>query len=250
MTKLVAAFAAALASVFALPAVAGAAFVPPPLQRQATANPSDVMNVIVLGQPTAAMSDLRAAAKTSGAKKIREFAVIRGMTANITGAQLAALASDPAVRSITPNGRIKGQSVASGLIWQQAIGVDTLWGSSSSPAPDAPAIAVVDSGADLGKTGAFESIAETVDLTGTAGAKDDADGHGTMVASIAAGASAAYPGASPTSRVYPLRVVRTDGTAYAGDVIAGADWIYKNAFKDNIRVANFSLRSSFPNYAM
>src|SRR5207247_11182735 len=34
-----------------------------------------------------------------------------------------------------------------------------------------------------------------------------------------------------------------------GDVIAAADWIYRNAFSTNIRVANFSLRSSFPDYA-
>ena len=32
-------------------------------------------------------------------------------------------------------------------------------------------------------------------------------------------------------------------------MIEAADWIYKNAFSNNIRVANFSLRSSFPNYA-
>src|SRR5262249_35903575 len=212
------------------------------------ANPKATLNVIVLGQPDASMSALREHANHSGAKNIKEFSVIPGMVMNIAGWQLASVASDPAVRSITPNGRVKGQSITSGLIWPQATGVDTLWGSSPSPAPAAPAIAVVDSGADAGKAG-FQSIAPTVDLTGTPGARDD-DGHGTLVASIAAGASSKYPGASPTSRVYPLRVVRSDGTAYAADVIEAADWVYKNAFKDNIRVANFSLSSSSPNYAM
>src|SRR5262249_53099891 len=201
------------------------------------------------GQPTASTSILRDRAKDAGAKNIKEFSVIRGLVANIPGSQLESLASDPAVRSITPNGRIRGPSVTSGLIWPEATGVSPLWGSHGSPAPDAPAIAVVDSGVEPAKADAFGSVRPTIDLTGTPGASD-LDGHGTMVASIAAGASAAYPGASPTSRVYPLRVVRSDGTAYAGDVIAAADWIYKNAVKDNIRVANFSLRSSFPNYAM
>jgi serine protease AprX len=245
----VAALGAATACLVALPGVASAGFVPPPLQQQAAANPGQLLNVIVLGQPTSPMSVLRDRVKAAGAKDIKEFTVIRGMVANVPGSRLASLGSDPAVRSITPNGRVKSQSIASGLIWPQAVGVDTLWGSKAAPAPNAPAIAVVDSGVDPGKSDAFEAVRPTVDLTGAPGAKD-LDGHGTMVASIAASASAAFPGASPTSPVYPLRVVHADGTAYAGDVIAAADWIYKNAFKDNIRVANFSFRSTFPDYAM
>jgi serine protease AprX len=241
-------FVIALACLLVAPAVASAGFVPPPLQNQASTDPDAALNVIVLGQPGTQSSVLKERVKTSGAKIIREFSVIRGLVATLTGSQLLALASDPAVRSITPNGRVKGQSITSGLLWTQAVGVNTLWGSLLAPAPSAPAIAVVDSGIDPSKVGDFgKRLAGIMDFTG-AGGKDE-NGHGTMVAGIAAGASGLYPGVSPTSKIYSLRVVRSDGSSYAGDVIAAADWIYKNAFNNNIRVANFSLRNSFPNYA-
>jgi serine protease AprX len=241
-------FVIALACLLVAPAVASAGFVPPPLQNQASTDPDAALNVIVLGQPGTQSSVLKERVKTSGAKVIREFSVIRGMVATLTGSQLLALASDPAVRSITPNGRVKGQSITSGLLWPQAVGVNMLWGSLLAPAPSAPAIAVVDSGIDTTKVGDFgKRMAGVIDFTG-AGGRDE-NGHGTMVAGIAAGASVLFPGTSPTSRIYSLRVVRSDGSSYAGDVIAAADWIYKNAFNNNIRVANFSLRNSFPNYA-
>jgi serine protease AprX len=241
----------ALACVFAAPAVAKAAFVPPPLQKQAAANPSATLNVIVLGQPSYTSSVLRDHVKSAGGRNLVPFSVIRGMVANLTGSQLLSLASDPTVRSITPNGRVKGQSVASGLLWPLATGVNTLTGSLLAPAPAAPGIAFVDSGIDTSKWMDFgKRIQASLDFTGVSGPSGrDENGHGTMVAGIAAGSSAAYPGASPTSNVYSLKVVRADGTSYMGDVLAAADWIYTHAFSNNIRVANFSLRSSFPNYA-
>jgi serine protease AprX len=248
LSKGPATFVVAMACLLAAPAVASAGFVPPPLQNQAAANPDATLNVIVLGQPGTSSSVLRDRVRTAGGKNVVPFSVIRGMVVNLTGSQLLTLASDPSIRSITPNGRVKGQSIASGLIWPQATGVNTLWGSLLSPAPSAPAIAIVDSGIDTSRTGDFgKRILGTVDFTSSNG--KDENGHGTMVAGIATGASSQYPGASPTSGIYSLRVVRADGSAYTGDVINAADWIYTHAFSNNIRVANFSLRNSFPNYA-
>jgi len=238
-------FVIAIACLLVAPAIASAGFVPPPLQNQATANPDATLNVIVLGQPSTTAAALRERVRSIGGKNIIPFSVIRGMAVNLTGAQLLSLGSDPAVRSITPNGRVKGQSTTSGLLWPQATGVNTLWGSA---APSAPAIAVVDSGIDSSRTVDFgRRILGVVDFTNSNG--KDENGHGTMVAGIAAGASSLYPGASPTSGIYALRVVRADGSSYTGDVIAAADWIYAHAFSNNIRVANFSLRNSFPDYA-
>jgi serine protease AprX len=241
-------FVVAAACLLAVPAVASAGFVPPPLRNQAAANPDATLNVIVLGQPETPSSVLKERVKSAGGKIILQFSVIRGMVTDLTGSQLLSLASDPAVRSITPNGRVKGQSITSGLIWPQATGVDTLRGSLLSPAPSAPAIAVVDSGVDNTRFGDFgKRVLGMVDFT-SSGTRDT-NGHGTMVAGIAAGSSLLFPGASPKSGIYSLRVVRGDGSAYTGDVLAATDWIYTHAFSNNIRVANFSLRNSFPNYA-
>jgi serine protease AprX len=244
-------FLVTVACLLAAPAIASAGLVPPPLQSQAQANPDATLNVVVLGQPTASSSTLRDHVKAAGGKNLVPFSVIRGMTVNLTGSQLLALGADPVVRSITPNGRVKGQSITSGQIWPQAVGVTPLLGSQSSPAPSAPAIAFVDSGIDTSRYTDFgRRIQGVVDFTGSQGpyGRDD-NGHGTMVAGIAAGSSSAYPGASPTSNIYSLKVVRGDGTSTVGDVIAATDWIYTHAFSNNIRVANFSLRNAFPNYA-
>ena len=250
-TKAIAVLVIALACVFGATSVANAGFVPPPLKNQATANPDATLNVIVLGQPTVTASALRDRVRNAGGRNIVPFSVIRGMVVNLTGSQLLSLASDPTVRSITPNGRVKGQSVTSGMIWPLATGINTLAGSLLSPAPTAPGIAFVDSGIDSSKWMDFgKRVQASLDFTGVSGpAGRDDNGHGTMVAGIAAGVSTLYPGASPTSNVYSLKVVRGDGSSYTGDVIAAADWIYKNAFSNNIRVANFSLRSSFPDFA-
>jgi serine protease AprX len=237
-----------VACLLAAPAIASAGFVPPPLQNQAAANPAATLNVIVLGQPGRSASALKDRVRNAGGQNLVPFSVIRGMTVDLTGSELLSLAPDPLVRSITPNGRVKGQSVVSGVLWPQATRVNALWGTLLSPAPSAPAIAVVDSGVDSARTADFgRRILGTVDFTNSNG--KDENGHGTMVAGIAAGASRLFPGASPTSGVYSLRVVHADGSAYTGDVIAAADWIYNHAFSNNIRVANFSLRNSFPNYA-
>ena len=73
----------------------------------------------------------------------------------------------------------------------------------------------------------------------TQGAIDD-NGHGTLVAGIAAGSSAPFPGAAATARLVSIRVVTSDGSARTSDVIAAADWIFQNRARYGIRVANFS----------
>jgi serine protease AprX len=239
----------ALACVFAAPAVAQAAFVPPPLQKQAAAYPRQTLNVIVLGQPRASTDTVKEHVKNVGGSVETTFSVVNGVVADLTGAQVTALGRDTSIRSITPNGRVSGQSVISGRIWPLAANLTSLLSNTlSSSTRRAPGIAIVDSGVDTSRKFDFGNrIAAAVDFTDRGDPGKDDNGHGTLVAGLAAGANS--PSASPTSNLYSLRVVRPDGTAYAGDVIEAADWIYKNAFGNNIRVANFSLRNSFPNYA-
>jgi serine protease AprX len=76
----------------------------------------------------------------------------------------------------------------------------------------------------------------------------DPYGHGTHVASIAAG-SAAYQwpdtsGVAPDASLYDIRVLDENGIGNLADVIAGIDWVVRNAKLLNIRVLNLSLAAS------
>jgi serine protease AprX len=75
-------------------------------------------------------------------------------------------------------------------------------------------------------------------------AKLDGRGHGSMVASMAAGEAPGYAGASPTSNLIDVDVMNDSGMALTSDVIRAADWILANKDAYGIRVANFSLHST------
>ena len=75
---------------------------------------------------------------------------------------------------------------------------------------------------------------------------EDGRGHGTFVASIAAGSAPGRLGASPTSPIVDVDVMDDSGMARTSDVIAGAEWILEHKNEFNIRVANFSLHSARP----
>jgi serine protease AprX len=246
MRRLTIAFALGACALIAPAAVQAAAFVPPPLQSRAAAAPSDQLAVIVLGQPGTTTESIRTKVKAVG-KIDRTFDVISGVSADVSGSALLTLAQDSAILSITPDSRVAKSSVTSGTIWPQATGVSSLW--TDATAAPAPTIAIVDSGIDASRTTDFGGrISAKVDFTGSDDARD-ANGHGTLVAGLAAGASSAYPGAAPNAKLVSLRVVDARGVAVASDVIAAADWIFQHRTQFGIRVANFSLHSAFPNYA-
>jgi serine protease AprX len=74
---------------------------------------------------------------------------------------------------------------------------------------------------------------------------DDQRGHGTFVAGIAAGAASDLAGASPVAPIVSVKVMDQNGQAKTSDVITACQWILDNKAKYNIRVANFSLHSSY-----
>jgi serine protease AprX len=137
-------------------------------------------------------------------------------------------------------------------IWPDAIGASSLWG---YPDPwtgrfsQTPTIAVVDSGVDADRVEDFNGrVVANVNLSSlTPDASGDGDGHGTFVASLAAGSSASYPGTAPGSDIVSIRVMNDFGIAMTSDVIAAADWILANKDAYGIRVANFSLHSAHAN---
>ena len=174
------------------------------------------------------------------------FDFIKGVSLEIAGRRLAQLAQEPGL-TITEDVPVRLSSTDS-HIWPAASGIlPLLW--SPTPGQNAPAIAIVDSGierdrADFGN--GSRVIARKVVTSLAQGSSDDGRGHGTFVASIAAGSAPGRLGASPTSPIVDVDVMDDNGQARTSDVIAGAEWIYKNKDELNIRVANFSLHSARP----
>ncbi len=74
---------------------------------------------------------------------------------------------------------------------------------------------------------------------------DDAYGHGTHVAAIAAGnshvANGAYTGIAPQANIINVRVLGNDGSGSTSDALAAIHWIIKHRAEYNIRVMNFSM---------
>jgi len=110
-------------------------------------------------------------------------------------------------------------------------------------------IAVLDSGIDPNHVSfrdalGFSRIAASRDFTGE-GRTDDAYGHGTHVASTAAGngqvGEGAYTGIAPNANLVNLRVLGSDGTGTTSGLLAALDWVLAYRTLYNIRVVNLSL---------
>jgi len=110
-------------------------------------------------------------------------------------------------------------------------------------------IAVLDSGMDryhvafLDKNG-NKRIALSKDFTGE-NRVDDPYGHGTHVASIAAGSgrvsNAKYLGIAPNAKLINLRVLNGQGAGSVSNILSALDWVMTNRSTYNIRVVNMSL---------
>jgi subtilisin family serine protease len=110
-------------------------------------------------------------------------------------------------------------------------------------------IAILDSGIDsahhsFGAPGQPCRVIANVDFTGE-GTYNDLYGHGTHVASIAAGsghvAGGAYTGIAPGANLINVRVLGAQGAGSASATIAGIDWCIQNMSTYNIKVLNLSL---------
>ncbi len=110
-------------------------------------------------------------------------------------------------------------------------------------------IAILDSGIDPNHIAFLDRsnnrrVIVSRDFTGE-GRTDDPYGHGTHVASIAAGngriSNAQYTGIAPNANLINLRVLGATGSGTVSAVLAALDWVVSNHVTYNIRVVNMSL---------
>jgi serine protease AprX len=219
-------------------------YVTPGLLEKAANSPNQKLHVII--QSTAGVSGAVQSVNGLGADIRRRLQSADAVAVDITAGKLASLAKQPGL-TITPDSTVKLSGTPSSTqLWPYASGTAYLWGSTFSPAPQAPTIAVVDSGIDANRTD-FDGgsrVAAQVNLTSTTpNSPGDGRGHGTFVAGIAAGSAGGVSGAAPNAKIVSLDVMDDTGTARTSDVIAACDWILANKATYNIRVANFSLHS-------
>jgi serine protease AprX len=224
-------------------------FISPGLLTKASTDPGKKLHVIV--QSRNGVSDALDSVNGLGVDLRRRLASANAVAIDITAGKLASLAKQSGL-TVTPDATVHLTAAnSSSQLWPYVSGDAWLWGSSANSAPQAPTIAVIDSGIDANRAD-FDGgsrVAAQVNLSSmTPNSPGDGRGHGTLVAGIAAGSAPGYAGAAPNAKLVSLDVMDDTGTARTSDVIAACDWILANKSTYNIRVANFSLHSGAKNH--
>jgi serine protease AprX len=225
-------------------------FISPGLLEKGTKEPGKKIHVII--QSTGGTSAALESVNGLGADLRRRLNSAGAIAVDITAGKLASLSKRSGL-TITPDATVhlSGSMSYSTQLWPYEAGDAWLWGSAFSPAPQAPTIAIIDSGIEANRAD-FDGgsrVVNQVNLSSmTPNSPGDGRGHGTFVAGIAAGSAAGYAGAAPNAKILSLDVMDDTGTARTSDVIAACDWILANKTAYNIRVANFSLHSGAKNH--
>ena len=235
------------------------AYIPAALLSAAQQNPKQSFDVIIQGSRKErsgnffkkAFQDSAANGQSVATTQVRrQFTAIDGGRATLTGWQILALGMSRNVTAIMPNEAVQLQAVdlpvsnseKSG--WSTGAAVD--W-TSQALSLQAPTIAIVDSGIDASRADFNGRVIGQANLASSLpNGPGDTYGHGTFVASIAAGAAAGHAGVAPNVNLVSVDVMGDSGASTVSDVIAACDWILANKTQYNIKVANFSLQASSP----
>src|SRR3954447_22009898 len=223
------------------------AVVPDSLLAKAAANPLQMFDVIVQGDKKSSSADVAKQTQNEHGKSMRSFMSLAGVQASISGKDLLKLARHSHISAITPNVAVHTSAYEDNTMWLDSTdmsmleaNIDPNTGDVLGPAPQAPAIAIVDSGVQA-RSDFGSRLVASINLCSLCNdTANDAEGHGTMVAGVAAG-SGDYPGGAQNAPLVSIRTANADGQSRTTDVIAAADWILQHAKQYNIRVANFSL---------
>jgi subtilisin family serine protease len=238
-----AAFVLALGTAAALPAAASA---PQGVIENAGAPDAVPGSYIVTLKGSAARSTAdsgRAVAHRYGARIDRTYsAALNGYSVEVSEAQARRLAADPAVESVVQNrvftvDATQPNPPSWGLdrIDQRALPLDSSY-TYPDKAGEGVTAYIIDTGVrithqDFGGRASYGY--DAIDNDNTA---QDGHGHGTHVAGTVAGGS--Y-GVAKKAKIVGVRVLNNQGSGTTAQVVAGIDWVTRNAVKP--AVANMSL---------
>ena len=227
-------------------------WISPGLLHAAKKHPARLVHVIIqstTGSATNAFQAFDKANKLDGLadreKLNRRLGSIDAVAATIRLDKLGKLANKPNL-IVTADVPVHVSGYSSNQLWPYESGVSQNWTGlgAPTPGPNAPTIAVVDSGIQNRPDFGNRVLANVKLSTLPNDSAGDGRGHGTFVAGIAAGGADGYTGATPQANLVNVDVMADDGVARTSDVIAGCQWILANKAKYNIRIANFSLHSA------
>ncbi len=120
------------------------------------------------------------------------------------------------------------------LWWFDVLGVEEAWDTSQG---EGVVIAVIDTGSQLDHPDLVDQYAAAADGTigrdfiDEDGVPSDPNGHGTLVAGLAAAAAnngEGVAGVAPAARILPVRVLDADGRGRAGTIDEGVRWAVDN----------------------
>jgi subtilisin family serine protease len=215
-----------------------------PMATLASAAPGDVGRyIVVLKDDVADPAGIAAAhGRAHGAAVGFVYShALKGYSAAIPKRRLAALAADPRVKYVEPDGEVTAaaQTVPWGIT-QVGATVDSTVAGDGTGAVVGPNVYIIDTGIDMAHTDL--NVVEQVnfaDRTDT-----DCNGHGTHVAGTAAAKDNAQDvvGVAPGARLHAVKVLNCRGSGSSSRVIKGIDWVTANHQAG--AVANMSLSGS------
>ena len=196
-----------------------------------------------------AVSEARDSIVAAGGTVDADLPIVDGYEASLTGAQVAAVAASPAVRSVTRNHRVTFEEYTydestTASNFAKTSEATAAWAAGNLGA--GVGVAVLDTGVSSVRD-LDGRIVHGPDLSGE-GSTVDTHGHGTVMAGIVAGNGAdsatrsggAYTGVAPRATVVAVKVAGRNGVVDVSTVLQGMHWV--SAYKDqfNIRVMNLS----------
>ncbi|HVG35209.1 MAG TPA: S8 family peptidase [Pyrinomonadaceae bacterium] len=229
---------------------AGVSKVSPDLRDKVNSGASGQIPVVFV-TPSAPTTSLQSAVTGGGGAVKKNLKNVRELTATLPASQIDKLAARTDVSYIALDRPVRKEGhleITTGAYQARNYGTSTTGTINGTGI----GIAVLDSGIApnhhsffVDNTSTSTRIVANVNFVSNETITNDPYGHGTHVAAMAAGsnhvASGAYTGVAPRANIVNVRVLNSQGTGSASDVVAGVDWCIANKATYNIRVINMSL---------